>query len=63
MANKALVVDANILVRAVLGKRVREVIRRTPSRCHFSSRKVHTPKPKSICLPSQSNAAVIRERF
>jgi len=26
MANKALVVDANILVRAVLGKRVREVI-------------------------------------
>jgi hypothetical protein len=26
MPNKALVVDANILVRAVLGKRVREVI-------------------------------------
>lgn len=26
MSNRALVVDANILVRAVLGKRVREVI-------------------------------------
>lgn len=28
MANRAIVVDANILVRAVLGKRVREVIER-----------------------------------
>ena len=26
MSNKAIVVDANILIRAVLGKRVREII-------------------------------------
>jgi hypothetical protein len=30
MAGKALVLDANILVRAVLGKRVREIIETSP---------------------------------
>ena len=35
MPGKALVVDANILVRAVLGKRVREVIERYAGRVSF----------------------------
>ena len=35
MANKAIVVDANILVRAVLGKRVREVIERYAGEISF----------------------------
>jgi predicted nucleic acid-binding protein len=35
MPSKALVVDANILIRAVLGKRVREVIERYAGRVSF----------------------------
>ena len=35
MPGKALVVDANILVRAVLGKRVREVIERYAGQVSF----------------------------
>ena len=35
MASKALVVDANILIRAVLGKRVREVIETYAGRVSF----------------------------
>jgi hypothetical protein len=48
MPGKALVVDANILVRAVLGKRVRQVI--------------EALKPKIICTSSRSNAAAIPRR-
>jgi hypothetical protein len=35
MSNKAIVLDANILIRAVLGKRVRELIFENASRIKF----------------------------
>jgi len=35
MSDRAIVLDANILIRAVLGKRVRELIVDNAERCNF----------------------------
>ena len=49
MPGKALVVDANILIRGVLGKRVRHVIETHCEAVSFSSfLNLHTLKPKNI---------------
>jgi len=64
MSGKALVLDANILIRAVLGKRVRELIFDNAAtikffapdaqRCVGSARGLATPRPG---MPGCSNAA------
>lgn len=63
MPGKAVVIDANILVRAVLGKRVREVIETYAAQVSFFVPEVgRTLKPKSTCRTSSSNAVVIQKR-
>ena len=52
MPGKALVVDANILVRAALGKRVRKVIETYAGQISFFVPKAGTLKPKSTCRHS-----------
>src|SRR5208283_1920770 len=62
MPSRALVVDANILVRAVLGKRVRELIDAYAQKGRSLFRKLHTPRPKNTWRRSSSSAAVILKR-
>jgi hypothetical protein len=52
MPRRALVVDANILVRAVLGKRVHEVIEAYAEDVSFLRRKSPSLRPRSICQRS-----------
>jgi hypothetical protein len=61
MPSRALVVDANILVRAVLGKRVR-YSRLMPEMYRSLSRNPLMPKPKNTWRRLSSSAAVIRKR-
>lgn len=49
MPGKSLAVDANILVRAVLGKRVREVIVKYAGKRRSSSRTLHLLRPRNTC--------------
>jgi len=49
MPGKVLVIDANILVRAVLGKRVRELLETYCEVATFFVPEPPSPKPKSIC--------------
>lgn len=61
MPSRALVVDANILVRAVLGRRVREVIETYA--VSFFVPEVAFAEAEEMCLPSSSSAAAIRIRL
>ena len=61
MPNKALVVDANILVRAVLGKRVRGVIEAMRRHVVFRSRSAYAEAEEHLPR-SSSSAAVTRKR-
>jgi hypothetical protein len=60
MPGKALVIDANILVRAVLGRRVREIIETHTEQASFLFPKWRTPKRRSTCRLLSSGAAAIR---
>lgn len=48
MSNKAIVLDANILVRAVLGKRVRELILENLASVKFFRQRSRMPTRESI---------------
>ena len=51
MSSKAIVLDANILIRAVLGRRVRELIfNNFASVNFFLYLMLHTPTRESTCL-------------
>jgi len=62
MPSRALVVDANILVRAVLGKRVRAVIEAHAESASFSFRKFRTARLKKTWRPSLPGAVATRRR-
>ena len=55
MINKAIVLDANILIRAVLGKRVRKLIFTNASTVKFFAPDVAYADARSICLPCWKN--------
>jgi hypothetical protein len=49
MASKALVLDANILIRAVLGQRVRRILESYAESVSFFFLKLRTWKRKNTC--------------
>ena len=50
MSNRAIVLDANILIRAVLGKRVRNSLPITPKRSNSLRQMLHMLTPESTFL-------------
>ena len=60
MASRALVLDANILIRAVLGNRVRGILERYADSVSFFVPKYPMRKRKSIWQHSSPNAEATR---